>query len=87
MRSAELTLPGFIHDVCAAIFPLALTSPYLKTLPLEEYGLELVHSPLELAHPLDDGGVVVAERSFEATAEKLGVDRDAYITADAVHHR
>lgn len=80
VRSAELTLPGYIHDVCAAIFPLALTSPYLKTLPLEEHGLELVHSPLELAHPLDDGGVVVAEISFEATAEKLGIDRDAYIT-------
>jgi phytoene dehydrogenase-like protein len=80
VRSAELTLPGFIHDVCAAIFPLTLTSPYLKTLPLEAHGLEWVHSPLELAHPLDDGRVVVAERSIDATAEALGVDGEAYIT-------
>ena len=80
VRSAELTLPGFIHDVCAAIFPLTLTSPYLKTLPLEAHGLEWVHSPLELAHPLDDGRVVVAERSVDATAEALGVDGEAYIT-------
>ena len=78
VRSAELTLPGFLHDVCAAIFPLTLTSPFLKTLPLEQFGLEWVHSPLELAHPLDDGSAVTVERSLDATAESLGVDRDAY---------
>jgi len=56
MRSAELTEPGFIHDVCSTVHALALASPFLKTLPLADYGLRF-------AHPLDDGGAAVAERT------------------------
>jgi phytoene dehydrogenase-like protein len=71
-RSAELTLPGFVHDVCSAVHPHPLASPFLRELPLAEHGLELVHPDLPLAHPLDGGGAVVLERSIEATAESIG---------------
>src|SRR6266513_1333504 len=54
-RTAELTLPGFRHDVCSAIHPSAVMSPFFRTLPLADFGLELVESPHALAHPLDDG--------------------------------
>src|SRR5260221_103258 len=54
-RSKELTLPGFRHDVCSAIHPLGLASPFMRTLPLERYGLEWVHPTVPLAHPLPDG--------------------------------
>jgi phytoene dehydrogenase-like protein len=50
-RSAELTLPGFIHDVCSAVYPLAAGSPFLRTLPLTEHGLEWIQPPAALAHP------------------------------------
>src|SRR5512146_1275417 len=52
-RTAELTLPGFLHDVCSAIHPLAVGSPFMQSLPLEQYGVEWVYSPAEIAHPLD----------------------------------
>ena len=74
VRSAELTLPGFTHDSCSAIFPLTLASPYLRTLPLEQHGLEWINPPVALAHPLDEGGPVIVQRSLDATAEALGVD-------------
>lgn len=77
-RSAELTLPGFVHDVCSAIHPLALSSPFFRTLPLAEYGLKWVQPAAPLAHPLDDGTAVVLERSVEATAANLGGDAYAY---------
>jgi len=77
-RSAELTLPGFVHDVCSTAHPLVLASPFLSRLPLEEHGLELVHPPAPFAHPLDDGTAVVAERSVEGTAHGLGRDGGAY---------
>lgn len=77
-RTAELTLPGFKHDVCSTIHPLALTSPFFRTLPLNDYGLEWVYPPASLAHPLDDGSAVVIERSVEATSEHLGRDAAAY---------
>jgi phytoene dehydrogenase-like protein len=73
-RSAELTLPGFVHDVCSAIHPLLLASPFLGALPLAEHGLELVHPEAPLAHPLDDGTAVVLERSVAATAASIGGD-------------
>ena len=69
LRSAALTEPGFTHDVCAAVFAMALASPFLKTLPLAKYGAEFVHPPAPFAHPLDDGSAVVVERSVEATAD------------------
>ena len=54
-RSAELTQPGFVHDLCSAIHPLALGSPFFRTLPLDRHGLEWIQPPVALAHPLDDG--------------------------------
>jgi phytoene dehydrogenase-like protein len=77
-RSAELTLPGFVHDVCSAVHPLALTSPFFRTLPLAKYGLAFIHPDVPLAHPLDDGTAVIAERSVELTAGGLGRDAEAY---------
>src|SRR5579863_4628344 len=73
-RSAELTLPGFVHDVCSAVHPFAVASPFFKTLPLAEHGLELVQPPAPLAHPLDDGTAAVLERSIDETGMSLGPD-------------
>ncbi len=79
MRSAPLTAPGFVHDVCATVFAVTAVSPYFRTLPLERYGVEYVHPETPFAHPLDDGTAVMAERSIEATAESLDQsDRRAY---------
>ena len=77
-RSAALTLPGFLHDVCSAVHPLAAGSPFFSTLPLSNHGLDWVHPPAPLAHPLDDGTAVVMERSVEATADGLGPDAASY---------
>ena len=77
-RSGELTLPGFVHDVCSAVHPLGVGSPFFRSLPLEEHGLTWVHPEVPLAHPLDDGTAVVLERSVEATADSLGRDAAAY---------
>ncbi len=78
MRTKALTLPGFVHDVCSAVHPLAVGSPFFRSLPLEHYGLEWIEPPTPLAHPLDDGSAVTLERSVEATAEGLGADAAAY---------
>jgi phytoene dehydrogenase-like protein len=78
MRTAELTLPGFRHDVCSAIHPGAVGSPFLRSLPLGGHGLEWIHPPAPLAHPFDDAGAVLLERSVEATAAGLGGDAWAY---------
>ncbi|HET7480062.1 MAG TPA: NAD(P)/FAD-dependent oxidoreductase [Rubrobacteraceae bacterium] len=78
VRSAELTLPGFVHDLGSAIHPLGFASPFFKSLPLEEHGLEWVHPPASLAHPFDNGTAAVLERSVAATAERLGPDANAY---------
>jgi phytoene dehydrogenase-like protein len=77
-RSAELTLPGFVHDLGSAIHPLGYASPFFRALPLEEHGLEWIHPLAPLAHPFDDGSAVVLERSVEATAAALGPDARAY---------
>jgi phytoene dehydrogenase-like protein len=77
-RSAELTLPGFVHDTCSTVHSLALASPFLSTLPLAEHGVEMVHPGAPLAHPLDDGSAVMLERSVEQTARGLGPDERAY---------
>ena len=71
-RSMELTLPGFTHDVCSAVHPLAVGAPFFRTLPLETHGLEWIHPPAPLAHPFDDGTAAVLERDIEATGETLG---------------
>jgi phytoene dehydrogenase-like protein len=78
MRTEQLTLPGYLHDVCSIVHPLALSSPFFRTLPLEEHGLEWVHSPACLAHPFDDGSVAMLERSIEATGATLGPDARAW---------
>jgi phytoene dehydrogenase-like protein len=75
LRSAELTLPGFVHDVCSAIHPLGVSSPALRRLELD---VEWVHPDAPSAHPLDDGTAVVLERGLDATAEGLGADGPAY---------
>ncbi|HBE28811.1 MAG TPA: FAD-dependent oxidoreductase [Ktedonobacter sp.] len=77
-RSTELTLPGFVHDVCSAIHPLGLGSPFFRTLPLEQYGLEWIQPPVQLAHPLDDGSAMLLDRSVAATGATLGTDAAAY---------
>jgi phytoene dehydrogenase-like protein len=77
-RSAELTLPGFVHDVCSSIHPFVPGSPALRELPLADHGLDLVQPDAPLAHLLDDGTVVLLERSIETTAAGLGADGDAY---------
>src|SRR5919197_3184775 len=73
-RSAELTLPGFVHDVCSAVHPLGLASPFFRRLPLAQHGLEWIQPPVPLAHPLDDGSAVLLHRSTAATAAGLGPD-------------
>jgi phytoene dehydrogenase-like protein len=77
-RSAELTLPDFVHDICAAIHPYAAGSPFLRGLPLEDYGVAWVHPPAAMAHPLDDGRVALLERSIDASGKTLGPDADAW---------
>ena len=77
-RTAELTAPGFLHDVCSAVHPLGIASPFFKTLPLAEYGLEWIHSPACLAHPFDDGSAAVLFRSIRQTCTTLGKDAGAY---------
>jgi phytoene dehydrogenase-like protein len=78
VRSAELTLPGFTHDVCSAIHPLGVGSPFFRTLPLDKHGLEWIQAPAALAHPFDDGTAALLERSVEMTSETLGEDARAY---------
>lgn len=80
LRTAELTRPGFRHDICSAVHPMAVASPFLRALPLEEHGLEWVQPDAPLAHPLPDGGTVLLERSIDATARGLGPDGDAWRT-------
>ena len=71
-RSAELTRPGFVHDVASTVHALALLSPFLKSLPLAHFGLQFAHPQAPFAHPLDDGTAVVVEHSLDATASALG---------------
>ncbi|MEM7011827.1 MAG: NAD(P)/FAD-dependent oxidoreductase [Verrucomicrobiota bacterium] len=78
-RTKELTLPGFHHDVCSAIHPMGLASPFLSTLPLADHGIDWVHPRFPAAQPMDDGRAAVQEREIDATAERLGArDGRAY---------
>ena len=77
-RSWPLTLPGFLHDVCSAIHPMAVSSPAFATFPLAEHGLKWIHPPAPLAHPLDDGSAATLERSLEETCLRLGSDGASY---------
>src|SRR6184192_1591983 len=73
-RTLELTLPGFHHDFGSAVHPLAAGSPFFSSLPLEAHGLEWIHSPAPLAHPLDDGTAVVLERDLAEARIALEAD-------------
>src|SRR5207245_7840990 len=88
-RSSELTLPGFVHDLCSAVHPLALGSPFFRQLPLEKYGLHWIQTPIALAHPLPDNvrgaGVstsvapaALLSRDLNQTAQNFGVDGKSY---------
>jgi len=77
-RSAELTLPGFLQDVCSAVHPLAAASPFFTTLPLERSGLTWIQPEIPLAHPLDDGSAVCLRQDIDRTAEQLAGDSRAY---------
>jgi phytoene dehydrogenase-like protein len=77
-RTSEMTGPGYLHDVCSAIHPMVLGSPFLAELPLAEHGLEMINPPAPLAHPFDDGTAAMLERSVDDTAAGLGPDCQAY---------
>ena len=79
LQSAELTLPGFIHDICSAIHPLAVASPFFNTLPLAQHGLEFIRPPIAVAHPFDNGQVAVLKHTLQETAALLGEDKEAYL--------
>lgn len=78
MRSEQLTLPGFVHDVCSACHPLGVLSPFFKSLPLTDYGLRWLHPGASVAHPLDNEPAVILEHSLDATAVNLGIDAEAW---------
>ncbi len=76
--TAELTLPGFHHDICSAIHPLGVGSPFFRDLPLKSFGLEWIFPRYAVAHPMDDGTAMVVERSIERTVATMGEDAAAY---------
>ena len=78
-RTRPLTLPGFAHDVCSAIHPMAAASPFFSSLPLAAHGLTWIHPDAPLAHPLDDEPAVMLERDLEQTAATMGADGERYI--------
>jgi phytoene dehydrogenase-like protein len=82
-RTEALTLPGFRHDICSAVHPTGAMSPFFRSLDLGAHGLEWVHAPLPLAHPLDDRTAAVLDRSIDATAHGLGEDGRAYTSVYA----
>ena len=88
LRSQPLTLPGFVHDVCAAIHPLAAASPFFRSLPLAEHGVTWIEPDAPLAHPFDDGRTLLLERSLRHTSAGLGADGGAYVNlmAPLVRH-
>ncbi|MBV9963799.1 MAG: NAD(P)/FAD-dependent oxidoreductase [Parafilimonas sp.] len=78
MRSGELTLPGLVHDICSAVFPVVAASPFFKQLPLQKFGLDFIHPTFAAAHPFDDGTTAMIHHSIEKTAHSLGIDEKAY---------
>ncbi len=78
-RSSELTLPGFLHDSCSAIHPLAAASPFFRSLPMADHGVDLIHPPLAMAHPFDDGSAAILNRSIGETAARLDEDAEAWV--------
>jgi phytoene dehydrogenase-like protein len=78
MRTAALTLPGFAHDICSAIHPLGMGSPFFRSIPLADFGLRWLQPDVPAAHPLDDGTAVALQRDFAATADSIGRDGRAW---------
>lgn len=78
MRTAELTLPGFLHDVCSAVHPMGAVSPFLRSLPLHAFGLEYIHPEVLAAHPLEDGTAGILRKSLDDTVSALGIDGKVY---------
>ena len=79
LRTAALTLPGYLHDICSAIHPFAVCSPFFRSLPLAEHGLEYIYPMAAAAHPFDDGTAAVLHTSIEQTAASFGDDDSAYL--------
>jgi phytoene dehydrogenase-like protein len=83
-RSAALTLPGFVHDVCSSVHPLARIAPALRAMPLDQFSLSWIEPPVALAHPLDDGSVAVLTRSMDETVQSFENDDDAQAYAEDI---
>jgi phytoene dehydrogenase-like protein len=79
LRTAEITLPGYKHDICSAIHPMAVASPFFNSLPLQQYGLAFIEPEVAAAHPFDDGTAAYLCRSIEATADSLDADKQTYL--------
>jgi phytoene dehydrogenase-like protein len=79
LRSSEITLPGYVHDICSAIHPLGIASPFFKKLPLDKFGLEWIFPPISMAHPFDNGHAAVLKNSIVESAESLDEDKKNYI--------
>ena len=79
-RSAELTLPGFVHDVCSAIHPLAMASPFFAKLRLENFGLEWIEPELPVVHPMPDGSAAALDRDLLQTVRAFGEDGERYLS-------
>jgi len=78
LRSGELTLPGFVHDICSAIHPMAAASPFFDSIPLKNHGLDFIFPEICAAHPLDNGKAILLSRSLEQTATDMGNDAEVY---------
>ena len=78
LRTKELTLPGFLHDICSAVHPLAVSSPFFETLPLGDHGLEYIYPKIAAAHPFDDGTAAHLEKTIDLTANSLGNNEASY---------
>jgi phytoene dehydrogenase-like protein len=79
LRTEELILPGYLHDVCSAVHPMAAASPFFETLPLHQHGLEYIYPDIAAAHPFDDGTAALLKHSIQETAALLGRDKDTYL--------
>lgn len=77
-RTTELTLPGYLHDFCSAVHPMGVLSPFFRELPLERYGLQWIHPPASVAHPLENEPAVLLTKSVAETARQLGADARAW---------
>jgi phytoene dehydrogenase-like protein len=79
LRTEEITLPGFRHDLCSAVHPMAADSPFFNSLPLGDFGLKFLYPEIQLAHPFDDGSALYLFSSIAETARAMGPDADAYL--------